>query len=284
MSVLRADTTLALHALSRALRHRFLHLLFSSPPIGRPAAFGLLVLSGGAWAVLVYQQVLAPFDPLSLSELCMGLGSSLFSSPQLLRLASQQWYADGLLMVLAMMLPGAVRASTVGRPSSVGFAAVCDLAAKGTGYWPRLASWLAAYLALWCAALGAALWLILALGALAAQGWPASALSAGLVPQALAVCAAAWHGRLWWASSKPRAAQHHAPPQSALAAWRAGLREGLCCVRQCALPMLALHAIYGMGLAATAAYALWFWWRASSASCWPHAAAALFFLGSAARV
>jgi hypothetical protein len=88
--------------------------------------------------------------------------------------------------------------------------------------------------------------------------------------------------RSWFAPAE--GVRRAAPRRSAGTAWREGLREGARCMQRCALPMVALHAVYGMSLIAMAAYALWFWWRASTASRWPHAAAALAFIGSAAVV
>jgi hypothetical protein len=239
----------------------------ATPPLSRPAALLLLLGSGGAWAALVHAQAFAAFDPGSLAELCSALDRGAAPSFERLWLASRQMFFDGMLMVLAMMLPGAVRGATT--------ASCCVREA-----WPPPAMWIAAYLTAWGAGLLAAL---SAAGAAAWLGWPGrGALPAGAVPQALACGAAVLQLRLAFAPAE--SARQTAPQRSAGAAWHQGLREGARCMQRCALPMVALHAVYGMSLAAMAAYALWFWWRAGTASRWPHAAAALAFLGSAVAV
>jgi hypothetical protein len=240
----------------------------TTPPVGRPAALLLLFGSGSAWIALVHSQAFAVFDPGSLAELCSALGGAVAPSFDRLWLAGQQMFFNGLLMVLAMMLPGAVRGAA--------FTPAC-CARKP---WPLHSAWIAAYLAAWCAGLLVA---VLAVASVSWLGWPGrSALPAGAPAQALALCAALMQCHRLFAPAD--AALRAAPPRSTGAAWHAGLRDGGRCMRRCALPMVALHALYGMSLAAMAAYALWFWWRGGAPSRWPHAVAALAFLGSAAAV
>jgi hypothetical protein len=132
---------------------------------------------------------------------------------------------------------------------------------------------MAAYLAVWRAGLLAA---SLVAGAAAWLGWPGlDILPSGAVPQALACCAAVLQCRFLFVPAE--AVRRAAPRRSASATWHVGLREGAHCMRRCALPMIALHAVYGMSLIAMAMYALWFWWRASTESRWPHAMSALAF-------
>jgi hypothetical protein len=237
----------------------------ATPQLGRPAALMLLLGSGGAWAALVHAQAFAAFDPGAVAELCLSLGSGAVMSVDRLWLFGRQMFFDGLLMVLAMMLPGAIRGSAA--------ASCCEHAR-----WLLPFAWMAAYVAMWCAGLLAVL---LVAGAAAWLGWLGpDILPSGAVPQALACCAAVLQCRFLLVPAE--AARRAAPQRSASAAWHAGLREGARCMQRCALPMIALHAVYGMSLIAMAAYALWFWWRASTESRWPHAAAALAFVGSAA--
>jgi hypothetical protein len=227
-----------------------------------------LLGSGGAWIAIVHSQTFAEFNPGSLTDMCSALGSAAALSPERVWLASRQMFFDGLLMVLAMMLPGAVRGTA--------FTPAC-CAHKP---WPVHSAWMAAYLAAWCAGLLAA---VFAVGTVSWLGWPGrSALPAGMTVQALALCAALMHCHRLLAPTE--AALRAAPPLSSRAAWHAGLREGGRCIRRCALPMVALHVLYGMSLTAMAAYALWFWWRADAPPRWPHAVAALAFLGSAVAV
>jgi hypothetical protein len=240
----------------------------AAPPVSRPAALLLLLGSGGAWAALAHAHAFAAFDPGGLAELCSALGVGAAPSFDRLGLVGGQMFIDGLLMVLAMMLPGAVRGSA--------FTPAC-CARKP---WPQHSAWMVAYLVAWCAGLLAA---VLAAGIMSWLGWPdRSALPAGTPAQALALCAALMQCHRLFAPAD--VALRAAPPRSSRAAWYAGLHEGGRCIRRCALPMVALHALFGMSLVAMAVYALWFWWRAGTPSRWPHAVAALAFLGSAAAV
>jgi hypothetical protein len=239
-----------------------------TPPVGRPVALLLLLGSGSAWLALMHSQAFAVFDPGNLAELCSALGGAVAPSFDRLWLAGRQMFFDGLLMVLAMMLPGAVRGSAL------------TPACRAREPWPLHSAWMVAYLAAWCTGLLVA---VLAAAAVSWLGWPGrTALPAGTPAQALALCAALMHCHRLLAPAE--VVLRAAPPRSTRAAWQAGLREGGRCMRRCALPMVALHALYGMSLAAMAAYAFWFWWRAGAPSRWPHAVAALAFLGSAAAV
>jgi hypothetical protein len=246
-----------------------------TPPVGRPVALLLLLGSGSAWLALMHSQAFAVFDPGNLAELCSALGGAVAPSFDRLWLAGRQMFFDGLLMVLAMMLPGAVRGSAL------------TPACRAREPWPLHSAWMVAYLAAWCTGLLVA---VLAAAAVSWLGWPGrTALPAGTPAQALALCAALMHCHRCQTHAVERMQRHHrqrapphalmhchrllapaevvlraAPPRSTRAAWQAGLREGGRCMRRCALPMVALHALYGMSLAAMAAYAFWFWWRAGA--------------------
>jgi hypothetical protein len=120
---------------------------------------------------------------------------------------------------------------------------------------------------------------------LATRGMPTDAALQALAktaPAGLALLA----GALQWAqafSGNPQRLRAHATPRAGVQPpWRAGVAAGMQCVARCALPMLALHAIYGMSLVMMACYTGWLWWRAGTDSPWPGVVGGLALMGSAA--
>lgn len=241
-----------------------------------PAALLLIVCSGGAWSWLVHAQWFAAFDPGSLNNLCQSWASGMALSPDRLWPASRQWLFDGVVMVLAMMLPGALRLSHGAATFSL-FSRHQERDA-----WARCAEWTGGYLVVWCSLLlVAACAMVLvhmnwsptgAASRAFAQATPATlALLAGAVQMSRALAAA-------WQLPHVKAAA----PLASNGGWWSGTSAGAQCVARCALPMAALHAVYGMNLAAMAAYALIAWWHAGSRSPWPRAVAGVALICSAA--
>lgn len=219
----------------------------------------VLLLAGGAWAHLIQTRVFTAFDPGSPDNLCFGLRAVGGVSFDQLLLASRQMVTEGVVMVLAMMVPGAARAA-------LAFAASRGPAKRDAlQRWADQSSWIGGYLAVWSGAV------VLAVAALAllrwtldAQAWP---VFAQLGP--LLLCTAAGVVQLRAALAPAHSTRHSCGAASvASARWRgwtadavnAGAHEGVQCVRRCALLMLALHAINGMSLGLMAAYAAIAWW------------------------
>jgi Predicted metal-binding integral membrane protein (DUF2182) len=250
----------------------------AAPPVPTlaPAALLLLVCSGGAWSWLVHAQWFAAFDPGSLNNLCQSWASGMSLSPERLGQASRQWLFDGVVMVLAMMLPGAMR-------SSHG-AAVFSIFARSheRGTWTRCAEWTGGYLVVWCSVLLVAACAM----ALVHMNWsPSSAASrafAQAAPATLALLAGAVQMSRALAAEWQWPHAEAAPLLATDDGWWSGVSAGAQCVARCALPMIALHAVYGMSLAAMASYALVAWWRAGSRSPWPHAVAGMALICSVA--
>jgi hypothetical protein len=199
-------------------------------PAARPLAPALLLAaSAAAWAWLVHLQWFAGFDPGSLQNVCLGFGrASAASLEALWRMGAALW-VDGALMVAAMMLPVALCA---GLP-------------------------IAGYVSAWLAAVTGTVALTLGL---AASGWlGADAAWVRALSAVLAVLGAALQLRAAWV--RRHAAARERRPDSP-----AGWHGGWACVAHCAVPMLALHAVYGMSVPAMATYTVLAAWRTGSTS------------------
>jgi hypothetical protein len=251
--------------------------LAASPvPALAPAALLLIVCSGGAWTWLVHAQWFAPFDPASLDNLCRSWASGVALSPERLGPASRQWFVDGVVMVLAMMLPGALRSSH-GAAAFPVFNRQQELAA-----WKRCVEWTGGYLVVWCSVLLVAACAMAMVHMHWTPGSAASRAFADAAPATLALLAGAM---LMCRALSAEWRWPHAeatPPLTIDDGWWSGASAGAQCVARCALPMIALHALYGMSLAAMASYALIAWWHAGTRSPWPHAVAGMALLCSAA--
>jgi Predicted metal-binding integral membrane protein (DUF2182) len=230
----------------------------------------MLLLGGSAlaWGWLVHLQWFAGFDPGSLDNLCRSLGVSLSASVGSWLGAAQPLLIDGALMVLAMMLPVAVvtarHADRASRPCA------CTQARS----MPLSPLWTTGYLLAWGAALIA---VVIVMLSLASAGWlGAEAPWVRAAPGALAALACVLEARstLQRPNAMPRVGLSDA---SLLGGWR----SGAACVARCAVPMLALHAVYGMSVVAMAAYASLVAWQAACRSRLAHAVAAGALLASA---
>jgi Predicted metal-binding integral membrane protein (DUF2182) len=249
-------------------------------PALAPAAWMLLLLSGGAWSWLLHSQWFAAFDPQSMDNLCMSWVSGSMLSPGRLWQAAAQFFVDGMLMVAAMMLPGALRSSLSAAGCSAGCGAGSGLLRQPQDW--RGHAWIGGYLLVWG---GVLLLLACLMTLLATRGMPTDAALQALAktaPAGLALLA----GALQWAqafSGNPQRLRAHATPRAGVQPpWRAGVAAGMQCVARCALPMLALHAIYGMSLVMMACYTGLLWWRAGTDSPWPGVVGGLALMGSAA--
>jgi hypothetical protein len=175
--------------------------------------------------------------------------------------------------VLGMMLPGALRSSH----GAATFSLVHR--SRRPGAWARCVDWTSGYLVVW---FGVLLVAACAMVVVHLHWPPGSAASRAIGPAALALCAGAVQMRHVFVATLRRPRATEAAPPAVHADWWSGTSAGVHCVARCALPMIALHAIYGMSLAAMAAYALIAWWHAGSRSPWPHAVAGVVLICSAA--
>jgi Predicted metal-binding integral membrane protein (DUF2182) len=239
-----------------------------------PHATATLLLGGSAlaWAWLVHLQWFAGFDPGSLDNLCRGWGAPLSASVVNWLGAAQSLLIDGALMVLAMMLPVAVvtarHADRASRPCAC-------MPARAMRLSPL---WTAGYLLAWGAAL---IIVVMVMLSLAGAGWfGAQAPWVRAAPAVLAAAACALEARaaLQRRDARSGAAPRVGPPNASL---QGGWRSGAACVARCAVPMLALHAVYGMSVVAMATYAGLVAWQAAGASRLAHAVAAGALLASA---
>jgi hypothetical protein len=257
--------------------------LFARPArAAAPHATAALLLGGSAlaWAWLVHLQWFAGFDPGSLDNLCRGWGAPLSASVVNWLGAAQPLLIDGALMVLAMMLPVAVvtarHADRASRPCAC-------MPARAMRLSPL---WTAGYLLAWGAAL---IVVVMAMLSLASAGWfGAQAPWVRAAPAVLAAAACALEARAALQrrdarpdaqpGAQPGAASRVGPPSASL---QGGWRSGAACVARCAVPMLALHAVYGMSVVAMATYAGLVAWQAAGASRLAHAVSAGALLASA---
>jgi hypothetical protein len=253
-------------------------------PAVAPPMLVSIVGIGGAWLWLVHAQWFAAFDPSDPKYLCLAWGRAALSGEALWQ-ASIRWLFDGMVMVVAMMLPTALRASTQHPPIDD-----IDARRRPLGAWLRW-RWLVGYGGAWTLALTAVVVTLVALQSSVARG---AGFDGSSVLVVLAVLAGVIHlGRAlrgaWLvpalsngARSPPTDPMRRASgaPQT-LQPWSAGALHGTACIARCALPMAALHGIHGMSTAMMASYAFASWWRAGSWSPWPDAAIAAGLFASA---
>lgn len=219
-------------------------LVPSSAPAAWPLWCVALMLSAMAWGYLIQTRHLAPFDPGSADYLCFGLGAA---SPDLIWRASRGLFVEGSVMVLAMMLPAAAARAALAPAKARGGARVRSVNRLG---------WMASYLAVWFGAVA------LAVAAVALLRWwidpqgQAALLLTRWAPVALCVAAGV---QLWRRATVGAFGRAREGDDKRAAIEPCGHREGVQCLRRCALAMMALHAVGGMSLFLMAAYTALAW-------------------------